>query len=131
MLNKNIVVNPGSEKSFGFVFTVLFCVLGVYFIKNSYLGLIFLILSSTILIITLIRVNWLQKPNMIWFKFGLFLGSIISPIVMLIVYLIIITPYGRILSIFRKDPLNRKYDPKAKTYWIKRDEALRPFKNQF
>ena len=69
--------------------------------------------------------------NQLWFKFGMILGAIISPIVMGIVFFLVVTPTGLILRIMGKDLLNKKYDKKKRTYWIKRDTLIGTMKRQF
>ena len=67
---------------------------------------------------------------MIWFKFGIFLGKIISPIVMGIIFFGVITPISLIMKILKKDVLNLKYN-NSETYWIKKEEPISKMKNQF
>ena len=68
--------------------------------------------------------------NILWMKFGLFLGGIISPIVMGFIFFIVITPIGLIMKFFKKDLLNLKYD-KKKSYWIEKDKIKSSMKDQF
>tara|TARA_B100001765_G_C19306264_1_gene250995 strand:- start:404 stop:598 length:195 start_codon:yes stop_codon:yes gene_type:complete len=63
-------------------------------------------------------------------KFGLFLGKIISPIVMGIVFFLVVTPIGIIMKIFRKDLLNIKYK-KNQSYWVYRKNKFGSMKRQF
>ena len=62
----------------------------------------------------------LKIPNKLWFKFGIFLGGIIAPICMAIVFATTIVPVGLTLRLFGKDLLRLKLNPSAKSYWIKR-----------
>ena len=64
-------------------------------------------------------------------KFGMILGAIISPIIMGIIFFLVVTPTGLILRIMGKDLLNKKYDKKKKSYWIKRDKYSSTMKQQF
>ena len=59
------------------------------------------------------------------------LGAIVSPVVMGIVFFIVVTPIGIIMKIMGKDLLNKKYDKKKRTYWIKRDKLIGTMKRQF
>jgi hypothetical protein len=70
-------------------------------------------------------------PNKLWFKFGIFLGSIIAPIVILIVYFITVIPTGLIMRLLGKDLLRQKLDKNTKSYWIERREPIGSMKNQF
>ena len=72
----------------------------------------------------------LTPLNKIWFKFGILLGSFVSPIVMGVVFFAIITPTSLIMKILGKNLLNLKKDNK-KTYWIARSKIKSKMKNQF
>ena len=73
----------------------------------------------------------LTPLNRLWFKFGIILGSIVAPIVMGAVFFLVITPIGLIMSIIGKDLLNKKYEKKKETYWIKRNRSVGTMKRQF
>ena len=74
--------------------------------------------------------NLLTPLNKLWFKFGLFLGKFVSPIVMGLIFFIVVTPTGLILKIFRKDVLRLKKN-NEKSYWIEKNEPKSKMKNQF
>jgi len=48
-----------------------------------------------------------------------------------IVFFLVVTPIGLLLSIMGKDVLNKKYNKKKKTYWINRDTNRGSMKKQF
>ena len=73
----------------------------------------------------------LTPLNIIWFKFGKVLGSIVAPIVMGIVFFVVITPTGLIMKTIGKDLLNNKYNNKIKSYWINRGKLKSTMKQQF
>ena len=72
----------------------------------------------------------LTPLNILWFKFGKLLGSIVAPIVMGIVFFVVVTPIGFIMKIIGKDLLNNKYN-NNKSYWINRDKTKSTMKQQF
>ena len=72
----------------------------------------------------------LSPLNKIWFKFGILLGRIISPIVMGIIFFIVVTPTAIILKIFRKDVLSLKKS-NSNSYWKKKVDYKTSMKNQF
>ena len=69
--------------------------------------------------------------NKLWYKFGIFLGSVISPIVMGIVFFIVVTPTGLIMRFFGKDVLRINKSKFVATYWINREEQTNTMKKQF
>jgi hypothetical protein len=59
------------------------------------------------------------------------IGWTISHVVLGAVYYLVLTPIGLILRVAGRDPLQRRFDRTAPTYWIerKREQApTRPFK---
>lgn len=89
------------------------------------------IVAIIFLILALINSKILAPLNRLWFKFGLLLGSIISPIVMGIVFFLVVTPIGFIMKITGKDLLKNKYDKNSKSYWINREKNINSMKKQF
>ena len=78
----------------------------------------------------LINSKILTPLNKLWFKFGIFLGKIISPIVMMIIFFMVVTPTGLIMRLFKKDLLNLKFN-NNESYWIKKTGPKSKMKNQF
>ena len=128
-MDKSIKIS--SNKSFGIVFFIVFLIVSIYPIFNSGdLRIWSLIISITFLILGLLNSSILSPLNKLWFKFGILLGSIISPIVMGIVFFAIVTPTSLIMKILGKNLLNLKKGNK-KTYWIERSKIESKMKNQF
>ena len=130
--SKNIYTKQGSEKSFGVVFSIVFLIIALYPLFGSEgFRLWALIMSALFLFLAFFVPKILIIPNNIWFKLGLFLGSIIAPIVMMIVYFIAVLPTGLIMRLLGKDLLKRKIDNDTDTYWIERVDSMGSMKNQF
>tara|TARA_B100001029_G_scaffold141248_1_gene120715 strand:- start:6885 stop:7253 length:369 start_codon:yes stop_codon:yes gene_type:complete len=120
-----------SNKSFGIVFFIVFLILAFYPLKNNGNIIIpLLIISFGFLTLGLINSQLLTPLNKIWFKFGIFLGKIVSPLVMGIIFFLLVTPIGILMRLFKKDLLNLKYNSR-KSYWIEKNEIKSKFKNQF
>ena len=124
-------IKIGSNKSFGIVFFIVFLVISVYprFFEGN-LRVWSLIVSLLFLVLGLINSRVLTPLNRLWFKFGMFLGKFISPIIMGLVFFIVVTPTGLIMRAFKKDLLNLKKKD-TKSYWIKRDKFKSDMRNQF
>ena len=129
MQNKDIKLD--SNRSFGIVFFVVFFIISIYpLINDNPIRLWSLILSLIFLILGLINSKILTPLNIIWMKFGMYLGIFISPIVMGIVFFLVVTPIGIIMKILRKDLLNLRMN-KENSYWIEKDKIKSNMKNQF
>ena len=124
-------VNLSSNKSFGIVFFVVFLIISLYPItKCQELRIWALIISIIFLILGLLNSKFLKPLNILWFKLGIFLGKIISPIIMLIIFFLVVTPTGIIMKLLRKDLINLKKN-NSKSYWIEKKDLKSSMKNQF
>jgi predicted membrane protein len=129
MNNSNIKI--GSNKSFGIVFFLFFLIVSIFpLFKDGNIRIWPLIIAVIFLILGLLNSKILTPLNKIWFKFGILLGNLISPIVMGIVFFAIVTPTSLIMKVLGKNLLNLKKGNK-KTYWIERSKVKSKMKNQF
>ena len=120
-----------SNRSFGIVFFVVFLLIAIFPLANSGdIKIWSLIISSIFLILGLLKSNILTPLNRIWFKFGIFLGKIVSPLVMGVIFFFVVTPIGLIMRVLGKDLLNLKYNLN-KSYWIEKSGPKSKMKNQF
>ena len=132
MINKKNFVKIGSNRSFGIVFSIVFLIISFYPLINGNEILIWsLILSFIFLILGVLNSILLKPLNFIWFKFGIFLGNFISPIIMGLVYFLVVFPTFLILRIFKKNYLNIKFEKNKHTYWINVKKIDNSMKDQF
>ena len=129
MYKKN--VNLPSNKNFGIVFFIVFLLVALYPLINYQEIRTWSILVSIIfLFLGLINSVILTPLNKLWFIFGIFLGKIVSPFIMGIIFFLVVTPIGLLMRLFGKDILNLKYN-KNNTYWIEKKGPKSLMKNQF
>ena len=124
-------VKISSNRSFGIVFFIVFLLIALY--PLTYGGEIriwSLIISIIFLTLGLLNSKILAPLNKIWFKFGILLGKIVSPLIMGIIFFLVVTPIGFIMRLLGKDVLNLKYN-KNKSYWIEKNGPKSKMKNQF
>ena len=101
MSNEKIKI--GSNRSFGIVFFLVFLIIAIYpLINGNEIRYWSFVISIIFLILGLLNSKLLNPLNLIWFKFGLFLGKIISPIVMGIIFFAVVTPTSLIMKILEK-----------------------------
>ena len=124
-------IKVGSNRSFGIVFFVVFFLIAIYplLIKGD-VRLWSLIISIIFLILGILNSKILSPLNKIWFKFGIFLGKIVSPLVMGLIFFVVVTPIGILMRFLNKDLLNLKFN-KNSTYWIEKNGPKSKMKNQF
>jgi len=113
------------------MFFVVFLLIAFYpLMDNGEIRLWSLLISLVFLFLGLINSKALTLLNKIWFKLGIFLGKIVSPIIMGIIFFFVVTPIGLLMRILGKDLLNLKFN-KNKSYWIEKKGPKSKMKNQF
>ena len=128
---QNNKIKLGSNRSFGIVFFIVFLIISIYpLLNDNSIRLWSLVIGIIFLILGLVESKILTPLNIIWMKLGMYLGIIVSPIVMGIVFFLVVTPISFIMKILRKDLLNLKMN-KEPTYWIEKDKIKSSMKNQF
>ena len=124
-------IKTSSNKSFGIVFFIVFLFIALYpLINDSDIRYWSLIVSLIFLILGLINSIILTPLNRLWFKFGIFLGKVVSPIILGIIFFLIVTPTGLLLRLFGKDIINLKYN-NNNSYWTKTTGPKSKMKDQF
>jgi len=129
-MNKKISIKKKDNVIFGITFSVVFLIVALWpMLDGLNLRTWSLITSAAFVMISFTIPNVFTYLNLFWIKLGYFLGKIISPIVMGIVFFTIVTPIGLLLRLFGKDILRLKRNNKS--YWIKRDYKTQSMKKQF
>ena len=124
-------VKISSNRSFGVVFFIVFLLIALYpLLKNQEIRIWSLLISVIFLFLGLRNSAILTPLNKLWFIFGIFLGKIVSPFIMGIIFFLVVTPIGLLMRLFGKDLLNLKYN-KNNTYWIEKKGPKSLMKNQF
>ena len=120
-----------SNKSFGYVFFFVFLIIALWpLYKGNEIRIWAISISLLFLVLGIINSRVLTPLNRLWYKFGLLLGTIVSPIVMAAVFFMVVTPTAYIMRLLRKDLLKILYS-KKNSYWIKRDKKVGSMKRQF
>jgi hypothetical protein len=128
----NVDVKIGSERGFGLVFTAVFLIVALApMISGGTPRYWSLAAAIALLVLTFAAPRALRIPNRLWFKFGMLLGAIVAPVVMLGVFVTTFIPIGLMLRLAGRDPLHRKLDPNTDSYWIVRTDPPGPMRNQF
>lgn len=112
-----------SNRSFGFLFTVVFAIAGAYFWFKQHTGQswFFAAAAAFTLLITLTVPGWLTPFNRAWMKLAEILNRIVSPLVLGIIFFGVFTPIAWCMRLAGRDALKRRWDAQAHTYWQERD----------
>jgi hypothetical protein len=127
---KEIKINKKNNITFGILFFIFFLIISLYpLVSVGAIRIWSAILSLVFLIITIIKPNLFTFLNRLWIQFGVFLGKIISPIVMGLIFFFVVTPLGMLVRILKKDVMGLKRG--ASSYWINRKDKLQRMNKQF
>lgn len=128
--------NLPSNRTFGLLFIGVFAFLGLYGLWKGWdsLGVqICFALSALVASLTLFAPALLTPFNKAWYQLGLFLGKVVSPIVLGILFFIVITPVALVMRLAGRDALKlRKQN--VSSYWVDRQPPgpnSESFKDQF
>lgn len=128
-------VKVGSEKGFGIVFAVVFAIIALFpLFGGGPVRVWALAIAAAFLVCGFFIPAALRPLNRVWFKFGLLLHKIVSPLIMGLLFYVTVTPIALIMRLAGKDPLRLKMDRTATSYWIERDPpgpAPESMKQQF
>jgi hypothetical protein len=125
-----------SERSFGLLFAAVFAAAAAALAWRGHLTAATACLAGAALlaVLALVAPRALAVPNRLWFRLGLLLHAVVSPIVLGAIYFLIITPMALLFRLTGRDVLERARDPSRDSYWKDRDPPGPPsdsFRNQF
>ena len=131
-MTSNSKIKISSNRNFGLVFFVVFLIVALWPLKSEEnIKLWSLALSIIFFILGILNSKLLTPLQRMWFKFGIFLGAIVSPIVMGMIYFLVVTPIGIFMRFLGKDLLKTSKVKNVSTYWIKRNKQHSTMKKQF
>ena len=89
--------------------------------------------ATVVAMVALLRPAVLRWPNIVWTRLGDALERIVSPVVLAVVFVVVITPIALIMRVVGRDPLRRRIDRAAGSYWIPREHppAADSWRQQF
>ena len=122
-----------SNRQFGIVFFIVFLILSTYFyfrLNLVFYSIIFFLVSFLFLVLGILNSKILNPLNLMWSKFGFYLGKLISPIILGLIFFLIVTPIGILMRCIKNNFLNLKFNDN-RSYWIKKNEPKSKMKNQF
>jgi len=118
-LSRSRDVKGSSDRSFGFVFAVVFAIIGFWpFYATGKVHIWALVVAAVFVGVALVVPKLLAPLNKIWTKFGLLLHKIVNPVIMGLLFYVVITPFGIVPRVLGKKFLDTVPDPLVESYWI-------------
>jgi hypothetical protein len=108
-----------SDRSFGLTFAgVLSAIAAISLWRGLERGVWELVLAAVFLIVAWISPGLLSRLNRAWAWIGRGLNSLVSPLLIIVLFYGVVTPVGLAMRAFGQDPLRLRRGAKAATYWI-------------
>jgi hypothetical protein len=121
-LSRRHEVTPASDRSFGFVMATA---MGLFSLVPLWSGAApvwwLLGVAAAFAAAATVRPRVLRPLNAAWMKLGLLLNRVTNPILLAAVFYLAVLPTGLFMRATGRDPLRRKRDPRAASYWIPRE----------
>lgn len=124
-----------SNRKFGALFSAILLFAAGYFFYRSHgaWAIVALTAGVSMALATWIQPDLLTRLNAAWFRLGLLMGKVVSPIVLGLIFFVVITPVALVTRTMGRDELKMKKRSVA-SYWQERapgEPAPESFKNQF
>lgn len=134
-LQSHRAVARGSNRNFGLVFSAVFAFFGLWpLLRHGDPPRWWMFaVAVAFLVLALFAAQLLAPLNRLWFKLGLAMHGVVSPLVMGLLFYGAVTPMGLFLRAIGKDLLRLKRED-VSSYWIMREPrgpAAGSMKNQF
>jgi hypothetical protein len=114
---------PPSERSFAIVFCVVFLLVALWLAWRGWRIAALIPAGAAVLLggVAIVRAEALRPLNLLWFRFGLLLHHVISPVIMFLVFWVTVVPTALIRRGFGKAEVFPKApDPTKDSYWVQR-----------
>ena len=111
-----------SDRVFGLVFSVFWSVVALApLIKGGPIRVWAVMFGAACFLAALVMPTLLGPLNRLWQRFGRLLRSFTNSIVMAILFLSTVVPFGLIMRLLNRDVLRLKWERASATYWIPRN----------
>jgi len=129
------VVKISSHRGFGLVLAAFFAFIGALSVYHgSTRWHYWFPLAAAFAVVAYAAPNVLAPLNCLWAKLGHLLHMIVSPLFLAVLFYGCVVPVGFLMRLSGKDPMRRRFEPSAESYWIVRKPpgpAPESFKHQF
>ena len=131
-------VDPSEKqlKQFGLIMAVMFSFLASILLYKTWytamgvLGVFVLFFAGMAFAAPMGLLPFYKK----WMRFAEVIGNFNSKVILIITYFLVFFPIRIVSSVFREDPLRRKFEPGKESYWLnceRRDSDPKSYEKQF
>jgi len=91
---------------------------GLAFYRGNSVWPVWAIAGSVICLVAFLRTRLTKPVYLIAASVAAVIGYFLSRIILIVIFMVLVTPVSLILRMLKKDPLYRRLDKSASTYWI-------------
>lgn len=114
-------VRSGSDRSFGIVFAVFFCLVALFpLVHGGNIRVWALPIAAAFAALAFLKPSLLAPLNRVWFRFGLLLHKIVNPLILGLMFFVVLTPVAGITRLLGGKLLSLGYDKSLPSYWQRR-----------
>ena len=114
-----------SDRHFGLTIAAVLALLACWpLVRHAPVRVWLLGVAVLLLAISIAAPRSLGTPNRLWSALGRALQRVTGPVILTIAYVLVLTPTAWLMRLRRIDPLRRRPDPAAPTYWIERRSSV-------
>ena len=131
---KELDVTEKSLRKFGLTVGIVFLVLGLLLIWKSVwpnINAIFVAVGSSLILGGLLTPNRLKNIYKIWMGLAFALGWVVSRFILIILFVLVLTPVGLIAKLFGKKFLDLKFKDGKNSYWIPKEKRKIDYEKMF
>src|SRR5262249_8305883 len=122
-LKKRAEIKIGSERNFGLVFAIVFGIIGAWPLVSGGVPRFWALAVALVFTILGYAKPALLRPlNVAWFRLGLLMGAVMTPVVMAVLYLTTFLPTSLVLRFMGRDSLGLRREPDRASYWVTREK---------
>ena len=115
----------GSDRAFGYTVGGILMLIGaakaVIAAAVTPVSSVLFGIGAVLFVLAIVAPSHLSLLNRLWLKIGAVLAMVVNPIVLMLLFLIVVTPMSLLMRLLGKRPLRLAADPGAVSYWIKRE----------
>lgn len=113
-------LTSGERKVFAALFPAFGGLVGWYISRRTGLSVVGWSVFATTLVISMVGLAWpplLRGVFVVWMALVFPIGWVVSHLILIVLFYVVISPVALIMKVLKFDPLQRRRDPNAKTYW--------------
>jgi hypothetical protein len=120
-LSHSVEAKAGSDRSFGLVVGGALILVGVAPLRHHGEIRLWAVAAGIVLaVVGLVAPRLLAPMNLLWFRLGMLLGRVMTPVIMGLLFVTTIIPIGLIMQMTGHDTLRLRRPAKAESFWLKR-----------